>query len=144
MLYIAVMYLLLIYYPPRSKAANPPPRSLEHCDPGILQNLATAGCCLLLLAVASCLAANLLGFSKINQKGSKNDPNMTPKWTQNGSKLGPLWVSVTLGGPRTVSSLFLTFFYPILGSILSPLGYQNASKNQPKNDAKNDAGKVRK
>ena len=72
------------------------------------------------------------------EKGVKNYSKMTPKWSQNDPEIVPLWISVTLGWPRWPSSLFLTFFDAILGSILNLLGYQNASKNQSKNDSKND------
>ena len=67
-------------------------------------------------------------------------PKWTLKWTQNGSFVG-------FGDPWRAEEGFFNFsdiFDPILGSILRPLGYQNASKNQSKNDSKNDVGKVRK
>ena len=81
-----IRWIAYLSNPPRSKAASPPPRSLGHCDLVVLQNLATAGCCLLLWAVASCLAANLQDFQKSTRRGSKR-PKMTPK----SSKMIPEW-----------------------------------------------------
>ena len=138
-------YNIIKRYPPRSKAANPPPRysesdgtgisgdPLEHCDPRSLPCLATLclllgtycwllGCSWLLFAATCCGIDWLIGKSaRWGPKSTKKYPKMTPKWRQNGLKINPGGTWAALWGPRWASALFPTFVDVILGSILGAL-----------------------
>ena len=82
---------------------------------------------------------------KRSENGAKMEPKRAkkePKCEKRGAKIDPGCAWAPLWRPRLVSSLFLTFFDAILGSILEVFGSLFSRKIDEQINAKIDAEKV--